>query len=48
MDHKENAFREIGIALAKHFVSLFFIDIETGLSGEKICFIKGVERVKDL
>lgn len=36
MDHKENAFREIGIALAKHFVSLFFVDIETGTYEEFI------------
>lgn len=30
MDHEENAFREIGVALAKHFDSLYFVDIETG------------------
>ena len=30
MKHDENAFREIGLALAKHFDSLYYIDIETG------------------
>ena len=30
MDHEENTFREISIALAKHFDSLYYIDIETG------------------
>ncbi len=30
MKHEENAFREIGVALAKHFDSLYYIDIETG------------------
>ena len=30
MKHDENALREIGLALAKHFDSLYYIDIETG------------------
>ena len=30
MNHEENAFREIGAALAKHFECLYYIDIETG------------------
>ncbi len=30
MNHENDAFREIGIALAKHFDSLYYIDIKTG------------------
>ena len=30
MNREDNAFREISIALAKHFDSLYYIDIETG------------------